>query len=450
MNKVVEKWDEILQIVKTEHDLSDVSFNTWLKPLTVYEVVDNVVTIIVPSEQVGLNYISKKYKLPLQVTISEVTGMENCDINFILPEDVPKKEEVSPKAQSQDARCEEAHLNPKYTFDTFVVGSNNKFAQAAALAVAESPGDTYNPLFIYGGAGLGKTHLMHSIAHFIIDHDENSKVLYVTSEEFTNELIETIRNGNNSAMTKFREKYRNIDVFLVDDIQFIAGKDSTEEEFFHTFNALVDNGKQVVLTADRPPKEIKSLTDRLASRFVSGLLADIQTPEYDTRCAIIKRKAELLNFEIDDNVIQYIAGQIKSNIRQLEGITKKLHAMCVFGEQKPTIALAQTAIKDILTDVQPLHVTVDRIVDEVSRTTGVSVDDIMSKKHTANVSDARKMCFYIIREVTDMSYKNIGSKFNRDHSTVMYNIEKMEERIKTDSTLNSQVSDIISNIKDYR
>ena len=181
MNKVVEKWDEILQIVKTEHDLSDVSFNTWLKPLTVYEVVDNVVTIIVPSEQVGLNYISKKYKLPLQVTISEVTGMENCDINFILPEDVPKKEEVSPKAQSQDARCEEAHLNPKYTFDTFVVGSNNKFAQAAALAVAESPGDTYNPLFIYGGAGLGKTHLMHSIAHYIIEHDENNFILFSTS-----------------------------------------------------------------------------------------------------------------------------------------------------------------------------------------------------------------------------------------------------------------------------
>ena len=248
MNKVVEKWDEILQIVKTEHDLSDVSFNTWLKPLTVFEVVDNVVTIIVPSEQVGLNYISKKYKLPLQVTISEVTGMENCDINFILPEDVPKRETVSPKAQSQDARCEEAHLNPKYTFDTFVVGSNNKFAQAAALAVAESPGDTYNPLFIYGGAGLGKTHLMHSIAHFIIDHDENSKVLYVTSEEFTNELIETIRNGNNSAMTKFREKYRNIDVLLVDDIQFIIGKESTQEEFFHTFNSLHSAKKQIIIS----------------------------------------------------------------------------------------------------------------------------------------------------------------------------------------------------------
>ena len=304
MNKVVEKWDEILQIVKTEHDLSDVSFNTWLKPLTVYEVVDNVVTIIVPSEQVGLNYISKKYKLPLQVTISEVTGMENCDINFILPEDVPKKEEVSPKAQSQDARCEEAHLNPKYTFDTFVVGSNNKFAQAAALAVAESPGDTYNPLFIYGGAGLGKTHLMHSIAHFIIDHDENSKVLYVTSEEFTNELIAAI--GAESTK-EFHDKYRQADVLLVDDIQFIGGKESTQEEFFHTFNSLYQAGKQIVLTSDRPPKEIKTLEERLRTRFEWGLIADIQPPDFETRIAIIKRKAELLDLDIPNVVEEYIA-----------------------------------------------------------------------------------------------------------------------------------------------
>ena len=240
MNTVIEKWDEILNIVKTEHDLSEVSFNTWLKPLKVYEVNGNIVTIIVPAEQVGLSYITKKYKLPLQVTISEVAGMDNCDVRFILPEDVPAKK-TAPSGNShtaQDIRCEEAHLNPKYTFDTFIVGSNNKFAQAAALAVAESPGEAYNPLFIYGGAGLGKTHLMHSIAHFIIEHNEKSKVLYVTSEEFTNELIETIRNGNNSAMTKFREKYRNIDVLLVDDIQFIIGKESTQEEFFHTFNSL--------------------------------------------------------------------------------------------------------------------------------------------------------------------------------------------------------------------
>ncbi len=348
MNKVVEKWDEILQIVKTEHDLSDVSFNTWLKPLTVYEVVDNVVTIIVPSEQVGLNYISKKYKLPLQVTISEVTGMENCDINFILPEDVPKKEEVSPKAQSQDARCEEAHLNPKYTFDTFVVGSNNKFAQAAALAVAESPGDTYNPLFIYGGAGLGKTHLMHSIAHFIIDHDENSKVLYVTSEEFTNELIETIRNGNNSAMTKFREKYRNIDVLLVDDIQFIIGKESTQEEFFHTFNSLHSAKKQIIISSDKPPKDMEILEERFRSRFEWGLIADITLPDYETRMAILHKKEEMDGYDINEEVIKYIANNIKSNIRELEGAINKVMAFAKLEKKEVTLELAEQALKDII------------------------------------------------------------------------------------------------------
>ena len=224
MSTVIEKWDEILGIVKKAHDLSDVRFDTWLKPLKVYDVSGNVVTIVA-SDQVRLSYINKNYKLPLQVTISEVTGMTDCEVKFILPEDVPAKKSISDAAPDQDnrfkARCEEANLNPKYTFNTFIVGSNNKLAQAAALAVAESPGNTYNPLFIYGGAGLGKTHLMHSIAHYIIENDDNSKVLYVTSEEFTNELIETIRNGNNTAMTKFREKYRNIDVLLIDDIQFI-------------------------------------------------------------------------------------------------------------------------------------------------------------------------------------------------------------------------------------
>ena len=227
MSTVIEKWDEILEIVKKEHDLSDVRFDTWLKPLKVFDVSGNVVTIIA-SDQVRLSYINKNYKLPLQVTISEVTGMTDCEVKFILPEDVPTKKSTSESTPDQNNRfkdrCEEANLNPKYTFNTFIVGSNNKLAQAAALAVAESPGNTYNPLFIYGGAGLGKTHLMHSIAHFIIENDDDSKVLYVTSEEFTNELIETIRNGNNTAMSKFREKYRNIDVLLIDDIQFIIGK----------------------------------------------------------------------------------------------------------------------------------------------------------------------------------------------------------------------------------
>lgn len=445
MDTFEELWQSVFDYCKQR--INETAFTLWLLPIEIGDF-NNGKVVLKFSNSFKKNTVVGQYGELLNEAFEAVCGFP-VEIEYTSPEDFLTESEKN----QQDL---EDFKNETFTFDNFIVGPSNKFAYTAAKAIAADPGgqiskgnnlSNYNPLFIYGNSGLGKTHILNAISYEVRRNYPDMKVVYVTCEEFLNEFLANMYKKNNE---EFRNKYRNIDVFLVDDIQFIAGKDSTEEEFFHTFNALVDNGKQVVLTADRPPKEIKSLTDRLASRFVSGLLADIQTPEYDTRCAIIKRKAELLNFEIDDNVIQYIAGQIKSNIRQLEGITKKLHAMCVFGEQKPTIALAQTAIKDILTDVQPLHVTVDRIVDEVSRTTGVSVDDIMSKKHTANVSDARKMCFYIIREVTDMSYKNIGSKFNRDHSTVMYNIEKMEERIKTDSTLNSQVSDIISNIKDYR
>ena len=435
MNKVVEKWDEILQIVKTEHDLSDVSFNTWLKPLTVYEVVDNVVTIIVPSEQVGLNYISKKYKLPLQVTISEVTGMENCDINFILPEDVPKKEEVSPKAQSQDARCEEAHLNPKYTFDTFVVGSNNKFAQAAALAVAESPGDTYNPLFIYGGAGLGKTHLMHSIAHFIIDHDENSKVLYVTSEEFTNELIETIRNGNNSAMTKFREKYRNIDVLLVDDIQFIIGKESTQEEFFHTFNALHSAKKQIIISSDKPPKDMEILEDRIRSRFEWGLLADISSPDYETRVAILRKKEEMDGYNLDDSIIEYIAKNIKSNIRELEGSLNKIIAYANLEKREVTMELAETVLKDIISPNDKKIITPEYIINTVAEHYDITPEDIIGTKRNSKVVYPRQIAMYLCRELANITLKSIGQCMgNRDHTTIMHGCDKIEQELQNSQT----------------
>lgn len=440
MNKVVEKWDEILQIVKTEHDLSDVSFNTWLKPLTVYEVVDNVVTIIVPSEQVGLNYISKKYKLPLQVTISEVTGMENCDINFILPEDVPKKEEVSPKAQSQDARCEEAHLNPKYTFDTFVVGSNNKFAQAAALAVAESPGDTYNPLFIYGGAGLGKTHLMHSIAHFIIDHDENSKVLYVTSEEFTNELIETIRNGNNSAMTKFREKYRNIDVLLVDDIQFIIGKESTQEEFFHTFNTLHGANKQIILSSDRPPKDMDILEDRIRSRFEWGLLADIQSPDYETRIAILRKKQELDGYSVSDDVIEYIASNIKSNIRELEGALNKIIAYANLEKREINIDLAEQVLRDIISPNEKKVITPEFIIDTVADHFDITPSDIVGSKRSSKIVFPRQIAMYLCREMLDAPLTGIGKMMgDRDHTTVMHGIEKIEKEMSAKDSVRNTV-----------
>lgn len=447
MNKVVEKWDEILQIVKTEHDLSDVSFNTWLKPLTVYEVVDNVVTIIVPSEQVGLNYISKKYKLPLQVTISEVTGMENCDINFILPEDVPKKEEVSPKAQSQDARCEEAHLNPKYTFDTFVVGSNNKFAQAAALAVAESPGDTYNPLFIYGGAGLGKTHLMHSIAHFIIDHDENSKVLYVTSEEFTNELIETIRNGNNSAMTKFREKYRNIDVLLVDDIQFIIGKESSQLEFFNTFETLFQLNKQIVISSDKPPRDMPELDDRYRTRFSSGLLVDIQPPDYETSMAILNNFKEKENISIDEEVLRFIATNIRSSVRELEGAFKKVQYFSTLSHQKITLELAENALKDMIKPDSAREITVEYIIDIVTEHFQLSPDAIISKKRQKTIAYPRQICMYLCKELTDLSTTEIGEKIGgRDHSTVIHGCTKIEELINTDPTVKKVIDILIKKI----
>ena len=321
MDKVIENWDKILQTVKADYDVGDVAFNTWLKPLKVYDVKDNVITILVPSEQVVLiNLLNKKYKLLLQVTICEITGMDECEVKFISPDEAPKKEVSSYDNAAADTglsaidrRCEEAHLNPKYIFDTFIVGNNNKFAQAAALAVAESPGDTYNPLFIYGGAGLGKTHLMHSIAHYIIEHDENSKVLYVTSEEFTNELIETIRNGNNSAMSKFREKYRNIDVLLVDDIQFIIGKESTQEEFFHTFNSLHSAKKQIIISSDKPPKDMEILEERFRSRFEWGLIADITLPDYETRMAILHKKEELEGYNISEEELMKNKDSLNKN-----------------------------------------------------------------------------------------------------------------------------------------
>lgn len=443
MDKVIEKWDEILQIVKVEYDVANVAFNTWLKPLKVYEVRDNVVTILVPSEQsVLLDIVNKKYRLPLQVTICEVTGMESCEIQFILPENVPKKEipsyNMSESKSLRDQRCEEAHLNPKYTFDSFIVGSNNKFAQAAALAVAESPGDTYNPLFIYGGAGLGKTHLMHSIAHFIIDHDENSKVLYVTSEEFTNELIETIRNGNNSAMTKFREKYRNIDVLLVDDIQFIIGKESTQEEFFHTFNALYEAKKQIIISSDKPPKEIETLEERLRSRFEWGLTVDIQSPDYETRMAILRKKEELEGYNIDNEVIKYIATHVKSNIRELEGALTKIVALSKLNKREITTDLAEEALKDLISPGGAREITPELIIQVVSEHFGITPADISSKKRNKEIVYPRQIAMYLCRTMTSTPLQGIGKCLgDRDHTTIIHGAEKITADLEKNESLRS-------------
>ena len=453
MDTLTDKWDEILLSVKEEYEIADISFKTWLKPLEVFSVEDNVLYLLFPSEesdQISLNYISKKYSLPLKVTITEFTGKE-YELKFILPKEASTlKPEKTRAMQPLSENRAKSNLNMKYTFDTFVVGNSNKFAHTAALAVAESPGESYNPLYIYGGPGLGKTHLMHSIGNFILNEHPDMKVLYVTSEEFTNEVIESIRNtSNTSSMSIFREKYRTVDVLMIDDIQFIIGKESTQEEFFHTFNSLYQAGKQIVLTSDRPPKEIKTLEERLRTRFEWGLIADIQPPDFETRIAIIKRKAELLDLDIPNVVEEYIANHVKNNIRQLEGVVKKLNAYNKLAQTPPSILLAQSAIREILTDNQPIPVTVERIISEVGRTFGVSAEDIRSSKRSSQISNARQIAMYVIREITQMSMAAIGNEFGgRDHSTVVYATGQVVKNMKQDTKYKETVEDIIKNIRD--
>ena len=352
MEQIIEKWEEILRTVKEEHELTDISFKTWLEPLKVFDVKDNTLYILVPDEQMGLNYITKKYTLPIKVAVAEIIG-KDYEIEFVLPEQAKSMRTPKPMAFVNTESIDKSSLNPNYTFDTFVVGNNNKLAHAASLAVAESPGEVYNPLFLYGGVGLGKTHLMHSIAHFIQSNNPDVKILYVSSETFTNELIEAIRNGNNTAMTKFREKYRNIDVLLIDDIQFIIGKESTQEEFFHTFNELYLAKKQIVISSDKPPKDMETLEERIRSRFECGLTADIGSPDYETRMAILRRKEEMDNFHLDDEILKYIATNIKSNIRELEGALNKLLAYSNLEQTEITMEVAMKELQNIISPDKP-------------------------------------------------------------------------------------------------
>ena len=407
-----------------------------------------MVTILVPSAQMGVDYISKKYMFPIKVAIAELTGTE-YEIEFILPEQARQRESQaalpsgSKHAQFNTA-IERANLNPKYTFDTFVVGNNNKFAHAAALAVAESPGKMYNPLFIYGGAGLGKTHLMHSIAHFILSQQPDMKVIYVTSESFTNELIEAIRNGNNTAITTFREKYRNVDVLLIDDIQFIIGKEATQEEFFHTFNELHGNKKQIIISSDKPPKEIETLEARLRSRFEWGILADISSPDYETRMAILHKKEEMDGYDIDNAVIEYIATNIKSNIRELEGALNKLVALSNLENREITVDLAKEALKDIISPDQKRDVTPQLIIDTVAEHFHISPEDITSSKRSSEIVMPRQIVMYLCRHMLDIPLKSVGTYVGkRDHSTVIHGVNKIESELKTSETLRNTV-DIIT------
>jgi chromosomal replication initiator protein len=443
------KWNEVLLYLKEEHEVSDVSFDTWLMPLKVYDVTeDRVVKLIVP-DHIFLSYIKKKYNFLLKVAIEEITGIK-CEIELMVADQI---QEESPSSNqlimtnnnvvSQTA-IQTANLNPKYTFDTFVVGANNNLAHAASLAVAESPGEIYNPLFIYGGVGLGKTHLMHSIANFILKNNPKAKILYVTSEKFTNELIDAIRNKNNISTTEFREKYRNNDVLLIDDIQFIIGKESTQEEFFHTFNSLYEAKKQIIVSSDRPPKEIETLEERLRSRFEWGLTVDIQSPDYETRMAILRKKEEMEGYNIDNEVIKYIATNIKSNIRELEGALTKIVALSKLEKNKEiNIALAEEALKDIVAPGESRTVTVESIIQIVADHYNLTNLDIISSRRNKEIAYPRQIAMYLCRTMTDTSLQEIGRLMGgRDHSTILHGIDKITADLQSDANLQSTV-DII-------
>ena len=453
MNEVKEKWPEIIEHLRVEHELLNVSFNTWIKPLKVYDVIDDTAYILVNKDS-SVEYIDKKYRLPLMVCIAEITGKE-YEIQFV-SEDDDKLNEIhnasidNGQKKKTKSLAEKAGLNPKYTFDTFVVGGNNNFAHAASLAVAESPGEVYNPLFLYGGVGLGKTRLMHSIAHFILDKNPKKKVLYVTSETFTNELIDALRNGktagNESAMLNFRDKYRNIDVLLIDDIQFIIGKESTQEEFFHTFNHLHTLGKQIIISSDKPPKDIETLESRLRTRFEWGLIADISSPDYETRMAILQKKIELDHLEkynIKNDVLDYIAANVKSNIRELEGSLNKLIALYKLNNNNNPIdiALAAEALKDIISSDNRREVTPELILDIVSDHFGITVADLKSKKRDSEIAVPRQICMYLMRTMTDTALKGIGAVLGgKDHSTVKYGVEKIAKDIESDEMMTNTIN----------
>ncbi len=463
----MESFREVFNLVSEycKSQISEVAYSLWIKDIEPVKFEDGTAYLYVKSE-FKKNIIEEKYLELLKQAFEAVLGF-STNIS-VLCED-PSSQSVNTPVFHTPSQPKSHNITPstvekstvelssragsgeyEYTFSTFIVGSSNKFAHAASLAVATNPAEAYNPLFIYGGSGLGKTHLLYAICNEIKQNRPGTKIIYVKGEEFTNELIEAIAVARNNELAKnFHDKYRNADVLLVDDIQFIAGKEQTQEEFFHTFNTLYQAGKQIVLTSDRPPKEIKTLEDRLRTRFEWGLLADIQPPDFETRVAIIRRKAELLNIQIPDEVAEYIANRLKNNIRQLEGAVKKINAYKLLADSAPSISIAQNAIRDILNDNQPVPVTVERIISEVGRTYGVSAQDIRSNKRVAAISSARQISMYIVREITQMSMSSIGEEFGgRDHSTVVYAIQQVAKNMATDSRYRETVEDILKNIRD--
>ena len=435
MDSFNEAWDLVREYCK--NNVTDAAYKSWLiniEPVKL-DITEGKAIIMVPTDfQRGI--VTNVYNKLLKEAMINVIGAD-LELVVIVPDEITTKEqEITEQPIDEDY---------EFTFDTFIVGSANKFAHAASLAVATNPGRAYNPLFIYGSSGLGKTHLLYAIRNEIHKNHPEKDIVYVKGEDFTNELISALMTKSN---IEFRQKYRKSDVLLVDDIQFIGGKESTQEEFFHTFNTLYEAKSQIVLTSDRPPKEIQTLEDRLRSRFESGLIADIQPPDFETRIAIIRRKAELLQIELPDDVTEYIATRLKSNIRQLEGVVKKLKAKNQLYGDKITINVAQKTISEIINNDQPPPLTVEMIIDEVARHFGLTGDDIRSSKRNSNISNARQIAVYAVREITNLSMNNIGEEFGgRDHSTIVYALKQIEKNMDRDPKLKSTVEEIIKNIR---
>ena len=433
-------WQKTMDLLKNE--LTEISFNTWIKTIEPISINISTITLGVPAD-FNKGILESRYTSLIKNAVRQITSKEYT-INIIVPSQEDEKRSVPQTDTNLNDESVVSILNPKYTFDTFVIGNGNRLAHAASVAVAESPARAYNPLFIYGGVGLGKTHLMHAIGHYVLSQNPSLKVLYVSSEKFTNELINAIRDDRNE---EFRTKYRNIDILLIDDVQFIAGKERTQEEFFHTFNALYEANKQIILSSDKPPKDITTLEDRLRSRFEWGLIADIQAPDLETRIAILRKKAQLENLDVPNDVMVFIADKIASNIRELEGALNRVIAYSSLTEHEVSIELATEALKDILNVAKARVINSTIIQNTVARYYDIKPEEFKSKKRNREIAYPRQIAMYLCRDLTDMSLPKIGEEFGgRDHTTVIHAYEKITEEINNNSETRRTVEELKKNI----
>ena len=445
---LIKQWDNILNLLETEYDVSHMMINTWIRALSIKEVTDTTITLSMDKKlgARGIEFIEKKmYDIYLQSAI-EATLNQSFEILFCVDgEDIPNNRENADNSLDGHIKLslERSNLNPKYTFDTFVIGDNNRHAHAACVAVAEEPSSAYNPLFLYGGAGLGKTHLMQAIAHHIITHNPDLKVLYVSSETFTNEVIEAIRNNKSEEL---RAKYRSQDVLLIDDIQFVIGKDSTQTEFFNTFNDLYNSNKQIIISSDKPPKEIETLEERMRTRLEWGVPVDIHAPDYETRMAILKRKAEMDHIIIADEILDYIAQNVVSNIRELEGALNKISVYTRLENHKEELTVEKAAdiLKDLISKDIHQEITPDFIINIVSDHMNVPYDDITSSKRSQDIATARQVVMYLCRKYLDRySLQQIGASVGgRDHSTVLNGVQKIEHLMQKDPSMKVTIETI--------